>query len=116
MIRKITQGIILVSVALWICWDIYANQTHGATESEVVRDWQLAYPSISWGLGVVFGHLTLLGRRIGSPLFLVPLSAAILALTLLVSLSWPWVPALGLLGVAAGRIFWAQKPRVSYEG
>jgi hypothetical protein len=119
LIRRITQILILVSVALWIAWDIYATQTHGATESEVIRDWQLAYPGVSWGVGVVFGHLVFLRKKrivaggLTGPLILGVLSCAVVAFTLLVDLSWHWVPGLGAGGVAAGHFLWAQKPKES---
>ena len=77
MIRRITQALILITVAIWIAWDLYATHHPGATESEVIRDWQVAYPPLAWGIGVLFGHFTMLGNRLASRWILIPLTAAV---------------------------------------
>ena len=115
MIRRITQALILITVAIWIAWDLYATHHPGATESEVIRDWQVAYPPLAWGIGVLFGHFTMLGNRLASRWILLPLSAAILFVSLVADLTWHWVPGLGVAGVIAGRVFWAQPPEGEKE-
>jgi len=116
MIRRVTQALILVTLVVWIGWDIFANPTDGATESEVIRDWQLALPGIAWGIGVLFGHFVLLSKRRlvpegkTGPIAIGALSAVVIALTLLVDLSWQWIPRLGLGGAIAGHFLWSQKP------
>lgn len=57
MKRRITVWLILVTVAVWIIWDIYVATTGtGATESEVIRDWAATWSFLPYGTGVVAGH------------------------------------------------------------
>lgn len=56
--RLISSVLIVVTLIVWILWDIYAALFGGpgATESEVIRDWASYHPSIAVGLGTVAGH------------------------------------------------------------
>lgn len=59
MNRKRTIGIMLAAVAVLVGWDIFVAATpeEGDTISEILLDWSRTTPIISFGLGVVSGHL-----------------------------------------------------------
>lgn len=63
--RQTTAVIIILTVVLWIVWDLFVatNNKSGDTESEVIRDYTI-YPVLPVGLGVIAGHWTLLGASL----------------------------------------------------
>lgn len=56
--RKISAALIVVTVAVWVVWDVIAVAVGGAyaTESIVIRDWATAHPSLALSVGIIAGH------------------------------------------------------------
>jgi hypothetical protein len=113
--RHYTQIGALVSVGLWIIWDIYvaSNRRSGDTESEVIRDFALKHPSFALAVGVLMGHffwnvtepIASWRSTVGLPVL------GALALTIDLLGKTPRVSSVVpcLIGIVLGRLLWAQK-------
>lgn len=57
--RTVTIALILVTVACWLAWDVFAaiGAQQGATISEVVYGAARGHPAIPFGVGFICGHL-----------------------------------------------------------
>jgi peptidoglycan/LPS O-acetylase OafA/YrhL len=56
--RRVTIWLVLMTLGVWIGWDIYAAIVGGtpATESGVVRDASNSFEALAFGGGAVAGH------------------------------------------------------------
>lgn len=56
--RKITKVLVIWTVIIWVCWDVLAFVQHNdSTISVFIWGWSQRYPIISFGAGVLAGHL-----------------------------------------------------------
>lgn len=54
----LTSGLIIVTICIWIVWDIYVSlqRKAGDTESEVIRTFAVRHPAFVWVVGGLMGH------------------------------------------------------------
>lgn len=57
--RQITRALILVTVLLWIFWDVWVFYTSGnpSTESATLVRWSWYHPWIPFMAGLLCGHI-----------------------------------------------------------
>lgn len=117
--RKITVGLILSTILVWVGWDIYVAIWHtGATESEVIRDWATTHPSFAFGLGVVAGHWFANVREVKYWWTMI-VAWIIMAIAFVVDIGFGLLPEVYplipfLMGGVAGRLLWPME-RVTRE-
>lgn len=109
-LRKATISLIVVTLAVWIAWDVYAVIVGGidATESDVVRDASQAFEALAFGGGVVAGHWWINREKplipgIARFLVLGAITAAAIAVSLLAHIPTALFLAVGL---ASGHLLW----------
>jgi hypothetical protein len=118
--KKVTAGVIIVSIVALAGYDIFIvlESSPGDTLSEILRDWAWKHPSLAFAFGGLCGHW------FGNFDRLVKLRAKLeysWALLGLIAVGWALVdffnlfhvhPFIALLtGVPAGAILWAQEPK-----
>lgn len=123
MTKKLTVGLILATIAIWIGWDVFVaiEPTPGDTESEVLRDWGWRAPSFVFALGALLGHwfgnadalVALRERFPWSPVLLAGIGAAVVGADVA-----GWLtdlhPMVALLaGIPAGAVLWPLRPKPS---
>jgi len=115
-VRQATIVLILVSLVVWIGWDIYAVVTAGAvaTESVVIRDASQVFEALAFGGGVVAGHWWIsrnTGPAIARPKNFYVLGAlGAIAAVVSVFFALPTSVFLGL-GLIAGHLLWPLSGR-----
>lgn len=118
--RKITTGLIIATIVIWIGWDIYvaietASAPHGDTESEVIRDFSWSHPFFPFAVGVLMGHFFWTRKKIPSRLTTIPLAiigvvVLVLDVTQIIPRMLPLLPFLA--GIPLGHFLWPQAPKV----
>lgn len=112
--------LIIVTLVVWIIYDIFAalSGQPGATESEVIRDWAYSVSFFPYGLGVVAGHWFINRKKIWSP----PWSNILMGVSWGTILVWMMIDFLFKVqytlyplipfgvGMAIGAILWPLKP------
>lgn len=120
MTKRITAGVIIVSIVVLVGYDIIIiiESSPGDTISEILRDWAWKHPSVAFCLGVLCGHW------FGNFDQLVEFRAKheySWALLGLMGVAWaasdffnlfhvhPFIAM--LVGIPAGAVLWALEPR-----
>lgn len=57
--KQATKLLILITVVVWIAWDLYTYHTLGnpSTISATIWRWSWNIPGIPFGIGILIGHL-----------------------------------------------------------
>ena len=57
--RTITIALLIVTVIVWVLWDVYAalNNAPNDTITHILRVYTRQHPVIPLGIGIVLGHL-----------------------------------------------------------
>ena len=118
MTKKITAGLIFVTIAVWIGWDVFVaiEPTPGDTESETLRNWGWAHPSFVFALGALHGHffgtsktLRRFRRRVPYSPFILAAIGVILAIADVAGILPSAHPLFAFLaGLPFGAVLWAQ--------
>jgi hypothetical protein len=122
MTRNITSWLIIVTIIVWVVWDIYVgtNSIPGDTESEVIRDWAWDYPSFAAAIGVLCGHWfwTVEGKRpVWMMLALWFLWAVFMVLDVFFGLFNSVIPILPFsVGVLLGHLMWPLEHKRVVDG
>lgn len=111
-VRRISATLIIVTIVVWIVWDIPAALMAGTygTESAVIRDWATTHPAFGYAIGVLAGHWFWNVPEIKHPA-LMYVSISSIALFLFLDLVFQVFPPLYPLvsfgvGIVAGRLLW----------
>lgn len=117
--KKITAGLIVATIVIWVGWDIYVaiEPTPGDTESETLRDWGWKAPAFVWAFGALCGHfwgtwgkfVTFREKYPWSPFVLGALALGLAGLNAAQILPRIHPMLSFLVGIPFGALLWPQK-------
>lgn len=118
LVRKISSGFIIATIAVWILWDIPAAVLSGTygTLSDVIRHWATQHPAFGFSIGILAGHWFWNAKDVVYP-FLMYVAWGLIAVLLTLDLGFGVLPALYplwpfIFGIGMGRLLWPMEASV----